>query len=182
MKHNLNPISMVQLILARARFIFVTVVAILYLAIAGLMPAQAQLSKGKGSLRVMTYNVAQGTNLGELASAQSQEAFLVAVGQTITKVRATNPPSRMQALAKQILAAAPQLVSLQEVAVWSTGPFNPTTGCSVTPEFDMLQELLAALGPSYRLATREKNMGFRRYPASLGQRLCVCSFETTQPF
>ena len=133
MKHNLNPISMAQLILARARLIFVTVVAISSLAIAGLTPAQAQLSKGKGSLRVMTYNIAQGTNLRELATAQSQEAFLVAVGQTITKVRATNPPKRMEALAKQILAGRAATRQPTGGGGMVTGPFNPTTGsCSVT--------------------------------------------------
>jgi hypothetical protein len=94
MKHNLNPISMIRLIFARARFtFFVTVVAILPLAIAGLTPVQAQLSKGKGDLRVMTYNVDQGTDFVELASAANETQFLVAVGQTITQVRATNPPA-----------------------------------------------------------------------------------------
>lgn len=105
------------------------------------------LSKGKGDLRVMTYNVNEGTDYVELQNARSSTEFLIAVGQTITQVRATDPPGRMQALAKQIIAASPTLVSLQELDQWYTGPFNTSTGkCGdVTLEFDMLSDLMAAL-------------------------------------
>jgi hypothetical protein len=117
-------------------------------------PAQAQLSNGKGDLRVMTYNVDEGTDFIELANATDFAQFLVAVGQTITQVRMTDPPSRMQAVAKQILAAAPTLLSLQELDQWYSGSFDPQTqACGpVSLEFDMLQELLNALGSSYILA------------------------------
>src|SRR5215813_922360 len=63
-------------------------------------PAAAQpLSNGLGDLRVMTYNVYEGTDFLEVATAQSVEALLIAVGQTIAQVRATRPLQRMQALA-----------------------------------------------------------------------------------
>ena len=65
---------------------------------AGSLPAQAQLSKGKGDLRVMTYNVDEGTDFIELAAAQTLQQFLLTVGATITQARATDPPSRMQAI------------------------------------------------------------------------------------
>ena len=105
------------------------------------------LSKGKGDLRVMTYNVDEGTDYQELQHARNSTEFLLAVGQTITQVRATDPPGRMQAVAKQIIAASPALVSLQELDKWSTGPFDPTTGkCGpVNVEFDMLADLTKAL-------------------------------------
>src|SRR6267154_994164 len=115
------------------------------------------LPTGKGGLRVMTYNVDEGTDFLEVQSATNFNEFLIAVGQTITQVRATNPPVRMQAVAKQIIAAQPELVSLQEVDQWFSGPFNPLTGqCSPTTlEFDMLQELVDALkaqGAHYEIA------------------------------
>src|SRR5256885_17194242 len=66
-----------------------------------LASAQA-LSKGKGDLRVMTYNANEGTDLLEVQAAQNQTEFLFAVGATIAQVREPNPPARMQALAKQI--------------------------------------------------------------------------------
>jgi endonuclease/exonuclease/phosphatase family metal-dependent hydrolase len=132
--------------------------------------AQA-FSKGKGDLRVMTYNANEGTDFLEVQqAAQSPDPFqlLVAVGQTITQVRATNPPERMKALAKQILAASPALVGLQELDQWSTGPFSPITGCgSTTTEFDMLQELLDALaaqGGHYQVAKQAQQYAFGPIP------------------
>src|SRR5215467_10530259 len=112
-------------------------------------PSMGQsLSQGNGNLRVMTYNVHEGTDFIEIQNATTTSEFLVAVGQTISAVRATNPPVRMQAIAQQILAAAPTLVSLQELDRWSSGPFDPVTQTcgQLTLEFDMLQELMSALG------------------------------------
>jgi hypothetical protein len=97
----------------------------------------------------MTDNVYEGTDITEVASATNLAQLLVAVGATISQVRATDPPSRMLAVAKQIAAAAPALVSAQEVDQWYSGPFDPVSQtCSpVSLEFDMLQELTDASGP-----------------------------------
>ena len=126
------------------------------------------LSNGKGDLRVMTYNVNEGTDFLEVQQAQTANDFLVAVGQTITQVRATNPPARMQALAKQIIAASPTLVGLQELDQWSSGSFSFATGCgSTTTEFDMLAELQAALaaqGAHYQVAAQAQQYAFPAIP------------------
>jgi endonuclease/exonuclease/phosphatase family metal-dependent hydrolase len=137
-------------------------------------------SQGNGNLRVMTYNVDEGTDFVEVQSATTTAQFLVAVGQTITNVRATNPPGRMQAVAQQIMGATPTLVSLQEVDRWSSGPFNPLTGTcgALTVEFDMLQELisdLAALGGHYQVAVQAIQYNFPPTPGLIfpGTFLCV---------
>lgn len=75
----------------------------------------------------MTYNVDEGTDYLEVQQATTAAQFLLAVGQTLTQVRATNPPARMKALATQIIAAGPALVSLQELDHWFTGNFDPMT-------------------------------------------------------
>jgi hypothetical protein len=154
-------------------------IAVLGLSTAA-MPAQAQLSKGKGDLRVMTYNVYQGTDFDEVAAARTLQEFLLAVGATITQVRATDPPSRMEAVAEQIAAAAPTLVSLQELAQWSSGPFDQATQtCGpVTTEFDMRQDLtnaLAGLHAAYTLAYEAIEAQIPPTPGLLvnGQFLCV---------
>ncbi len=67
--------------------------------------ASQSLSKGKGDLRVMTSNVDEGTDYIEVMAAKNAQQFLIAVGQTVTQVRATDPRGRMEAVAKQILAA-----------------------------------------------------------------------------
>ncbi|AQV98410.1 hypothetical protein BJN34_31540 [Cupriavidus necator] len=137
------------------------------------------LSRGDGDLRVMTYNVDEGTDYQEVARASGFQEFLVAVGQTITQVRASNPPERMQALAKQIIAAGPALVSLQELDRWSSGPFDQATSTcgTVTPEFDMLQELrkaLSAQGAHYEVAAHAQQYAFPPTPGLILPATFLC--------
>jgi len=156
----------------KARRKYLAVAALVFAVVQGWtdLAAHAQsLSMGNGDLRVMTYNVDEGTDFIEISQATNATQFLIAVGQTITQVRATNPPERMQAVAKQIIAAAPALVSLQEVDQWSSGPFNPLTRTfgPGAVEFDMLQELLDALvaqGGHYEVAARVKQYNFPKTP------------------
>jgi hypothetical protein len=155
--------------------------ALLLLVIGPAVFGTAQsLSQGNGDLRVLTYNVDEGTDFIEVSSATTTLQFIAAVGQTIASVRATNPLARMQAVARQITAAAPTLVSLQEVDRWSSGPFNPATGmCGpLTVEFDMLQELMSALttlGGHYQVALRAVQYNFPPTPGLIlpGTLLCV---------
>ena len=137
------------------------------------------LSNGTGDLRVMTYNANEGTDFIEVQQATNSFEFLEAVGQTITQVRATNPPERMQALASQIIAAGPTLVGVQELDQWSTGSLDPYTfACAATTiEFDMLQELqdaLAAQGAHYALAVQAQQYAFPPIPGlTASGPLCV---------
>jgi hypothetical protein len=146
-------------------------------------PTQAagqSLSNGKGDLRVMTYNLNEGTDFLQIQTATDLNSFLVAVGETITQVRETNPPALMQAVAKQIIDADPTLVSLEEIDEWYTAPFNPLTGSCGNPtlEFGMLQELqdaLAARGAHYVLAEEAQQYAFPPIPGFIppGTFLCV---------
>jgi endonuclease/exonuclease/phosphatase family metal-dependent hydrolase len=105
--------------------------------------AHAQGSPGaqNGTVKVMTYNVHEGSDYTEVLSAQTFDQFLAAVQITLDNVIASNPPLRMQAVAHQIAITQPDLVGLQEVTTWRVGPGpNPTH-----VEYDMLQELLDAL-------------------------------------
>jgi hypothetical protein len=155
---------------ARQKYFAVAALAFAVVQVCTDLAANAQsLSKGQGDLRVMTYNVDEGTDFIEIGQANTTGQFLIAVGQTITQVRATNPPQRMQAVAKQIIAAAPALVSLQEVDKWSSGPWDPLTQTFYPGaiEFDMLQELLAALkaqGGHYIVAVEATQYNFPQTP------------------
>lgn len=126
--------------------------------------------RARGGLRVMTYNVDEGTDFLEVQNVHSLTEFLLGAGKIITNVHATTPPARMQAVARQIIAANPDLVSLQELDQWSFGPFNPFTGACgpMTLEFDMLQELLDALaqqGAHYGLVVEAPQFAFPPTPA-----------------
>ena len=136
-------------------------------------------SAGNGALRVMTYNVDEGTDFIELQTATNPSQFLAAVGQTISSVRLTEPPARMQAVAQQIVAAAPTLVSLQEVDQWYSGKYDPIAGtCGpLTLEFDMLQELtadLASLGAHYQVAVQATQYAFPPTPGFIPPNAYIC--------
>jgi endonuclease/exonuclease/phosphatase family metal-dependent hydrolase len=154
--------------------------AALFLILAGCHASGQSLSTGKGDLRVMTYNANEGSDFLEVQAAGNGLQFLVAVGATITQVRATDSPARMQALAKQIIAAGPALVAVQEVDQWATGPLDLSTfSCGATTvEFDMLQELqdaLIAQGAHYKVAVRAQQYAFPPTPGLIlpGTFLCV---------
>src|SRR5271170_2048455 len=148
----------------------------------GPTPAAAQSpwkDTDRRDLRVMTYNVNEGTDFLQIQAATDVNSFLVAVGQTITQVRGTDPPARMGAVAKQIIDADPTLLSLEEIDEWYTAPFNPITGTCGTPtlEFDMLQELqdaLAAQGAHYTVAEEAQQYAFPPIPGFIPPSTYLC--------
>jgi endonuclease/exonuclease/phosphatase family metal-dependent hydrolase len=84
-------------------------------------------------------------------------------------VQASNPPERAVAVAQEIAAAQPDLVALQEVSQWRTGPLfgNPTTVV-----YDVLASLLAELA----------NQGLHYAPVALIPEWtisapCACGFS-----
>lgn len=144
-------------------------VVVAFLLSSALTSDAGTLSRGNGDLRLMTYNVNEGTDYLEVQHATTATEFLLGVGQTITQVRATDPSLRMEYVAKQIVDAGPALVSLQELDQWATGPFNPgTQQCGpVSVEYDMLPDLMEALeaqGPTTKLPCRRLIGSFRRPP------------------
>ena len=148
----------------------------------GPTPAAAQSpwkDSDRRDLRVMTYNVNEGTDFLQIQAATDLNSFLVAVGQTITQVRGTNPPARMRAVAKQIIDADPTLVSLEEVDEWYTSSFNPATGACGSPtlEFAMLQELqdaLAEQGAHYTVAEEAQQYAFPLIPGFIPPSTYLC--------
>lgn len=102
-------------------------------------PAEPSL-QGQGSLKVMTYNMYVGTEYVGVTD-PNYAIFLQAVSNLILNARASDPAGRAEAIARQIAATKPELVSLQEMATWSTGP----TRDNLSVEFDYLQLVLDAL-------------------------------------
>jgi hypothetical protein len=77
-----------------------------------------------------------GTDFLEIQAATDLNSFFVAVGQTITQVRESNPPARMRAVAKQIIDTDPTLVSLEELHEWYTSSFNPSMSACGQPKLE----------------------------------------------
>jgi hypothetical protein len=159
--------------IARATLVIASVAAIWAMAI----PAMSQSLPGFGT--VMTYNVNEGTDFLQVVGATTLPQFLVGVGQIITQVQSTNPPERMQAVARQILEARPELLSIQEVDQWSTGTFDPVAGTcgTMTLQYDMLQELLsdlAAQGGHYEVAVQVTQNAFPPTPGLIPPATYIC--------
>ena len=139
--------------------------------------AIAQSFPGAGT--VMTYNVNEGTDFQQVVGATTLPQFLIGVGQILTQVQGTNPPERMQAVARQILDTQPELLSIQEVDQWYAGTFDPVLGTcgAMTLQYDMLQELLADLaaqGGHYGIAVQVTQYAFPPTPGLIPPSNYIC--------
>jgi hypothetical protein len=147
-------------------------VAVIWAAM--VVSARAQSFPGAGT--VMTYNVNEGTDFLQVVGATTELQFLVGVGEILTQVQGTNPPERMQAVAREILDVQPELISLQEVDQWYTGTFDGTCG-TMTLQYDMLRELLDALaaqGGHYEVAVQVTQNAFPPTPGLILPSTYVC--------
>src|SRR5690242_3757581 len=105
---------------ARLPLLALLLIALAVPAAAQNRPSQPKL-QGEGALKVMTYNVDVGTDYAGMTE-RDLGTFKQAASNMVAAVRASDPPARAQAIARQIAMAKPHLVSLQEVATLSTGP------------------------------------------------------------
>jgi Endonuclease/Exonuclease/phosphatase family len=105
--------------------------------------------KKSDRVEVMTRNIYLGADLGPALAATTPQQFFAANGGILRQVTRTNFPLRARALAEEIKREKPDLVGLQEVALWRTAPpsLNPVfTGPSATTvRYDFLQLLLDRL-------------------------------------
>ena len=96
---------------------------ILVLALLG-APAAAQAAPAP-RVTVMTRNLFLGADLIPLATTAPGAPFQQAAGTLFDGVKATDPDARMKLIAREIADAGPDLVGLQEVSLWRTGPRRP---------------------------------------------------------
>ena len=115
-----------------------------------MIPGVAEAAKGKGkqkgqNVTVMTRNLYLGADLGPGLGATNLDELADGAGEVVNQVDRTNFPLRAKALAGEIKQRKPDLVGLQEVALWRTAP----TSIDVFPpkatqvEYDFLALLLA---------------------------------------
>jgi endonuclease/exonuclease/phosphatase family metal-dependent hydrolase len=147
-----------------------------------LLPGLAIAKSGKQQappkeVNVMTRNLYLGADLTPAITASGLTAFTEATGQILREVTANSFPTRAKGLAKEILKKKPDLVGLQEVALWRTGPpslevfLNSGAKPTATAvRYDYLGELLAQLNrgkgkdgkgkPQYRVAISQDEFDF----------------------
>ena len=95
------------------------------------------------TVRIMTQNMDNGTDFRLVVGATSVADFVAGVTATYQEAQASNVPERSQAIAREIGAQHPDLVSLQEAGLWRTGPFGQPPATTV--QYDAVQSLLDAL-------------------------------------
>jgi hypothetical protein len=108
------------------------------LAAAVLLVAGSATAKPKATVpaptevKVMTRNVYLGADLTPAIEAKGVGAFVEATGEILRQVTANDFPVRAKGLAQEIIKKDPDLVGLQEVAEWRTGPPS-SKPCSAAP-------------------------------------------------
>ncbi len=124
---------------------------------------------GQGKVvNVMTRNLYLGADLAPAIVAPDLNSFVAANGQILREVTANDFPVRAKGLAHEILEQRPDLVGLQEVALWRTGPpsLEPViTGIptATTVRYDYLKELLGQLNkrkPQYEVVVSQNEFDF----------------------
>ncbi|MFE2972350.1 endonuclease/exonuclease/phosphatase family protein [Streptomyces sp. NPDC059340] len=115
------------------------VVAGLLATVLGLAaPAQAYFPR---QLKVATYNIYQGADLTPLLTATTPQELVRRAGIAYDQVVATDFPSRARAISQLLRREHPEVIGLQEVALWKKGPLNG----ALTTTYDFLDILLREL-------------------------------------
>ncbi|KKJ97784.1 endonuclease/exonuclease/phosphatase family protein [Micromonospora sp. HK10] len=137
----------------------VRLVTALVLAVTGTisLAAPASAHGRTRDVRVLTRNVFFGGDLGPSVAAQNLPEFLQANAALVEHADRMDFPARARLLAAEIRERRPDLVGLQEVALWRTGPiFDPRPATTVRADYlAILQAALAATGQRYRVAVSQ---------------------------
>jgi endonuclease/exonuclease/phosphatase family metal-dependent hydrolase len=138
------------------------------LAAAVALPAVADARakpKKPAQINVMSRNVYLGADLTEGVEAQNLQQLVTAAGGILNQVDQNNFTIRAKGLAAEIRKRNPDMVGLQEVALWRTEPCteSPLPPKATTVRYDYLDLLLKELNKGkkrYRLVISEPEFDF----------------------
>jgi len=122
---------------------------------------KTQLNKTKGDVSVMTRNLYLGADLGPAIRSANLNAFIEANGQILRDVDANNFPVRARGLAAEIRGKSPDVVGLQEVALWRTGDPGPPQNKPASPPEDFTTKTVKY--DFLKLLMNQLNKGKKRY-------------------
>src|SRR3954464_1693849 len=136
------------------------VAAIALLGVAAPAADAARKKPRTTDVAVMTRNLFLGADLIPLAVAQPGDEFEHAAGAVLDQVLGGEPTDRMKLVAGEIAKAKPDLVGLQEVTIWRTGPKNDPSPAADTV-VDYLADMKAELkrrGAPYRVVADQRTL------------------------
>lgn len=153
----------------------VSLVAVAVAAVALTLPATAgaaSKSSGKAELTVMSRNLYLGADIIPLASAPDLASFEQSAAQVWRNVEATDFPTRAKALAEEIRATKPDLIGLQEAAIWRRTPSGSKGGGQKANQvvYDYIRTLrseLRKLKLNYTVVIEQDEFDFQA-PTALG--------------
>jgi endonuclease/exonuclease/phosphatase family metal-dependent hydrolase len=105
--------------------------------------SQSARAENPHVLTVMTRNMDAGTDLGYILAAADQTSLFAGTAATLAEVKASGIPARAARLADEVAAYSPDLIALQEVTIWRTGPLLQPPATDVL--YDQLDSLMAEL-------------------------------------
>ena len=117
------------------------------------------------TVKVMTRNLYLGADLGPGMDAGNIQELVNGAGQILNQVDANNFPVRAKGLAKEIRTQKPDIVGLQEAALWRTEPCDrsPLPPKATTVRYDYIKSLLSEVNKSaklYRVAVVKNEFDF----------------------
>ncbi|MEO3746533.1 endonuclease/exonuclease/phosphatase family protein [Plantactinospora sp. B5E13] len=114
-------------------------------------PATPVRAHGPQRLTVATYNLYQGADLTGLLTAPTLPELVERAGLTYQRMVDTDFPTRARAIARLLAKTRPDVLGLQEVALWKKGPLGGPL--QVSYDFlDILLRELRGVGLHYRTA------------------------------
>jgi endonuclease/exonuclease/phosphatase family metal-dependent hydrolase len=129
-------------------------------ALALIATTAATAAAAAPTVTVMTRNLFLGTDLPTIALGQPGADFEGRAGRALDEVKAGDPAARMKLVAAEIAKAEPDLVGLQEVTLWRTGPKgDPAPSTTVLYDFlGLLRKELARRHASYRVVADKRGL------------------------
>ena len=122
--------------------------------------AALRANESDREIKVATYNMYLGAELLDIFLSSSPEELVAEVGEAYSDMQAGRPDERIDEIADQIATASPDVVGLQEVALWRTGePFDPAAAETVAYDYlQMLLDSLAERGAHYAPVAVQTNL------------------------
>jgi endonuclease/exonuclease/phosphatase family metal-dependent hydrolase len=149
-----------------SRIVAALVVAIGALILGAGAGATSRPAARASQITVMTRNLYLGGNLLPLATSPPSQ-FQSAVSGLLAHVRASDPNARMNLIAQEIARAKPDLVGLQEVSLWRTGPVGSRPATHVVYDFlSALTRDLARRHASYRVVAAHLSLNLQAADAT----------------
>jgi endonuclease/exonuclease/phosphatase family metal-dependent hydrolase len=151
-------------------------------AVSGMVPGVASGAPKPASavtLDVGIYNVYLGADLNPLFGASSLPDLITRASAIYAEVERTDFPQRAEAIADLVADDAPDVLGLNEVALWETAPWTlvqtpsgplPVATGPYTPSFDFEQILLDALaaeGEPYTVVASNSNFTSATIPIAI---------------